>query len=343
MIIAHLLIDSRTNGHNVYVDNWNSLNIPDVIHYKFYGIEYTINNSNKLFFIFKYFKCIFYLLFSFKNKFSTSDYLILHGTKNYIFLLPFLFSSKKLRFLIIHEEINTYFNIYKLLKIYNYFLKNKISFISVKKSFYSNESFFYLPPTISPLIRNLEILCDDSQKEFYFKFISIGNLNILKGYDLILENFPFKNLKGHYHIYGGLYFTQLHYINKVKKLIKSINSNTFQIKLMGQLSIDNVPKVILDSNCLLLPSRSEASPIVVLEALALGKIVIASNVGDLFYWASEFEGLFINNFKDNLNFFDFLNIHTSILQRAKKNRDHPILKGDYFYNFCNQLHQNRKL
>ena len=39
MNIGHLLIDSRTNGHKVYVDNWESLNIPNVIHYKFYGID----------------------------------------------------------------------------------------------------------------------------------------------------------------------------------------------------------------------------------------------------------------------------------------------------------------
>ena len=99
--------------------------------------------------------------------------------------------------------------------------------------------------------------------------------------------------------------------SKRKKLIKSLNSNSFQIKLMGQLSLDNVPDVLLDMNFLLLPSRSEASPIVVLEALALGKIVIASNVGDLHYWANVFDGLIITDFKENFLFHTYFNINSS--------------------------------
>jgi glycosyltransferase involved in cell wall biosynthesis len=329
MTFNHLLIDSRINGHNIYVNNWEELTIDGFAHKRFYAIHEDDYKQGKFFLLFKLVKLVVNNTLRLRNVFSPKDILVLHGTKNYIWLLPFFFAKNENKYLVLHESLNTSSIIGFLLELFVKYFKN-FSVISVLKTSQLSD-YIYLPPTVSDAFRN------SSCKKFYpkskFDFISIGNLNPLKGFDLILSNFTIGKWCSRYSIFGGEYHTQKKYVDFIKKLVELKVQDGLNISLNGQLQVKNVISVLSHHDILILPSRTEASPIVVLEALTLGMPVIASNVGDLGLWEKEFEGLFIVDFSN----FEEVNL---IMDKVKHglspgafNRSHPIISGEYYSRF----------
>ncbi|MBA7570034.1 hypothetical protein ES708_11779 [subsurface metagenome] len=53
------------------------------------------------------------------------------------------------------------------------------------------------------------------------------------------------------------------------------------IEIHGPLSRDDFSRVIIDYDCLVIPSCNEGQPIVILEAMSLGVPVISTRVGDI--------------------------------------------------------------
>lgn len=66
----------------------------------------------------------------------------------------------------------------------------------------------------------------------------------------------------------------------IKKLVKELNMDN-KVIFYGQMPYENTLNIIKSSDILILPSKSEILPNVILEALALNKTVIATKVGDI--------------------------------------------------------------
>jgi glycosyltransferase involved in cell wall biosynthesis len=106
--------------------------------------------------------------------------------------------------------------------------------------------------------------------------LSIGRLESVKGFDIGLKaiiNLHNKGLKFDYRIVGsGSKQTEL------KALVQSYKG---LVSFLGYLSNKDLKKEILNSDIILIPSRDEGMPLVFFEAIAQGKTVVATDVGDI--------------------------------------------------------------
>ncbi len=84
--------------------------------------------------------------------------------------------------------------------------------------------------------------------------------------------------------------------NRVQQMIDEYQLN--DVILLGQVSTDNLPSVYSKSDIYILPSYSEGLPASVLEAMAFGLPIIASNVGGLKdFFVEDKMGILINSFE----------------------------------------------
>lgn len=111
--------------------------------------------------------------------------------------------------------------------------------------------------------------------------VSIGNLNPLKGHDILLsalEEFrhPYSLI-----IVGATLQNQLSYFEDLRKQADTICRNfpDASIEFRGWAVRDEIRDLLLKSDVFVLPSRSEACPIALLEAMAMECTCIASDVG----------------------------------------------------------------
>jgi len=115
------------------------------------------------------------------------------------------------------------------------------------------------------------------------RFFSLANLNPLKGQDVLLEalaglsgpwslRLAGQELKTH-----QAYAAQLH---QKARVIKAQNPLA-QIEFLGWCSPAQVKAELNQTDLFILPSRSEGTPIALLEAMAMGTVSIASLVGGI--------------------------------------------------------------
>lgn len=109
--------------------------------------------------------------------------------------------------------------------------------------------------------------------------ISVGNINPLKGYHNLIE--ALATLKKHpllwrMIIVGAKLTTAEDYFFSLQARIKELGM-TDRYQFLG--SIDDIPSVLSICDIFVLSSHSESGPMVLLEAMAAGKPIIASDVG----------------------------------------------------------------
>jgi len=108
------------------------------------------------------------------------------------------------------------------------------------------------------------------------RVISIGRPHWKKGYNLALDVFKILKLKGmqfEYTIVGGINDEIFYQINDL-----DLNR---EVKIISKLGFDAVKMQIQNSDLLLLPSFEEGIANVVLEAMALGTLVLSSDCGGM--------------------------------------------------------------
>jgi glycosyltransferase involved in cell wall biosynthesis len=124
-----------------------------------------------------------------------------------------------------------------------------------------------------------------------FKSISVGRCDQNKRIDTIINVIWKLRMEGvaitHIHLGSGILIQEL--INKVKEL--GIEEN---FQFLG--SVDNVEEFMVNSDFLIHAAETEGSPNVVIEAMSLGLVVIATECGDLPWIINNYvDGIMIQN------------------------------------------------
>jgi glycosyltransferase involved in cell wall biosynthesis len=116
-----------------------------------------------------------------------------------------------------------------------------------------------------------------------FRIVNTANLNALKGQDVLLEALGGFDGKWELSLIGAFLETHVSYGNLLRARARKIerdNPNS-KVKFMGWHERDRIKEELGGCDVFVLPSRNEACPIALLEAMAMGKICIASNVGGI--------------------------------------------------------------
>lgn len=122
-----------------------------------------------------------------------------------------------------------------------------------------------------------------SGQQKLLRVLAVGNLNPLKGFDILLGAlFGFDDavqLK----IVGPSLRTHQDYSQLLHQMATSLVSNNknLHVDFLGWQSRSEVRALLASCDVFVLPSRSEGSPIALLEAMAMGCHIIAADVGDV--------------------------------------------------------------
>jgi len=147
------------------------------------------------------------------------------------------------------------------------------SFVSLLNKTFKNVGWSFLPNIVSDFYTDHEVINIPYDK---FSFICIASLIKSKALDVLIEAFSIthKRLPNITLNIGGDGPEKSNLIDLVKKL-----NLENEIKFLGQLSRDEVVSAVSNSSAFILPSRYETFGVVAIEALALGKPVIATRCG----------------------------------------------------------------
>lgn len=111
------------------------------------------------------------------------------------------------------------------------------------------------------------------------RILSVGNLNPLKGADVLLGSLELLPGPFHLKLVGSELVTHKDFAHKLKE--QSGQQEDRWVEFLGRRDKSTIRSLLASSDVFVLPSRSEACPIVLLEAMAMGCRIVASDVGDV--------------------------------------------------------------
>lgn len=190
----------------------------------------------------------------------------------------------------IHETTSAYI---RLISFSSWLLKRSRSIVAVvaksSSSSYGLSNPVYLPGGVDRSFwslgeSNVSVpKSTDITKNNRLKLLSIGNLNPLKGSDILINavsklKFPF-----HLKIVGAELSTHAQFASEIKFKANDFNNNQSDsfIEFLGFKTESEIRDLLSSSDVFVMPSRSEACPIALLEAISVGLYVVASGVGDI--------------------------------------------------------------
>jgi glycosyltransferase involved in cell wall biosynthesis len=117
----------------------------------------------------------------------------------------------------------------------------------------------------------------------YLYILAVGNLNPLKGMDILMDAMKGVVEPWHMKVVGSVLKTHQDYADSLQVISDEINQQNQhqQVELLGWQDKAQVRALLASCDLFVLPSRSEACPIALLEAMAMGCRIVASNVGDV--------------------------------------------------------------
>lgn len=122
---------------------------------------------------------------------------------------------------------------------------------------------------------------EPNQTEAPLRFIAVGNLNPLKGLDILLDALDGLNGPWELVIVGAKLQTHIAYADDLHRRSERIARHDRRVRFTGFQSTAQVRELLSHADIFVLPSRSEACPIALLEAMASGLVCVASDVGDV--------------------------------------------------------------
>ncbi|CEL25001.1 glycosyltransferase [Methanobacterium formicicum] len=165
-------------------------------------------------------------------------------------------------------------------KLAHYYLKNKINALKYKYNIIyeciNTEKFNHkniLSTAVVDLKREFEIKNNE-------KIVGcIGNINPAKGYEYLIKAADLlinAGINVKFIIIGARLESQERYYQRIKKLIDDLELNKYFI-FTGKR--DDIPELISIMDLFVLPSVAEGTPLVILEAMSMGKSIVATDVG----------------------------------------------------------------
>lgn len=111
------------------------------------------------------------------------------------------------------------------------------------------------------------------------KVVSVGNINPAKGFEFLIESVPYFNKQSDLSIWivGPFYVNQKSYYQELEQLVTQHANEG--LRFYGPAN--NVPAVLKAADVYVCSSIHEASPISVWEAMAMGKAIVSTDVGDV--------------------------------------------------------------
>jgi glycosyltransferase involved in cell wall biosynthesis len=113
------------------------------------------------------------------------------------------------------------------------------------------------------------------------QILSVGNLNPLKGADVLLSALATFEQPWELVIVGAELQTYSSYAQDLREHADRLESPTRRTRFAGWQSPEEVRALMINSDVFVLPSRSEACPLALLEAMAAGCVCVATDVGDI--------------------------------------------------------------
>ena len=141
------------------------------------------------------------------------------------------------------------------------------------KKIVSDKSYF-----IFPTFTDLDMFLAEQDLEFKNYILFVGVLEEVKGLDWLIESFG--KIKAEYPDFKLIIVGQGSEQKNLESKIKSLELGE-RVEFKGKLSLKETKDIMKSCYCLVLPSRSEGLGRVIMEAQALSKPTIGSNVGGI--------------------------------------------------------------
>lgn len=123
--------------------------------------------------------------------------------------------------------------------------------------------------------------CPKREPHNILRLVTVGNLNPLKGIDVLLDALGGVTTPWKLVVVGAELRTFSKYGASLHDQANKLASSDRQVEFAGWQSSDSIRDRLAWADVFVLPSRSEACPIALLEAMAMECVCIASDVGDV--------------------------------------------------------------
>jgi len=301
--VYHFLLDHRIGGPHVYVDNFRQAmagSIEAVVVTTGRGpmTEISLFNFRHFFYLLYPIEIllnicfIFFLVMTKKIKKKNAIFAV-HGSAN---LAPII-AARILRMPLVwhlHETTSRFKSFVNFGKV---LLNNSPHALAVvaKKSnvVYGLQNTAFLPGSVDPIFWSFEKVSSEEKQACKWlekkesnkplRLLAIGNLNPLKGMDILIDALGGISSSCHLKIVGASLATHQAYADCIYSKAADITNKKKSIKVefLGWQDKTDVRALLASCDIFILPSRSEACPIVLLEAMSMQCTCLAADVGDV--------------------------------------------------------------